>query len=232
MSNLHVPPSKTYLALGDSIATGANNNDTGYPKLIEQKLSQHYPVTLELLAANGQTSRQLMRSLPKIKDQITNANIITLNIGGNDLRIAWKIYAAKPVPSKITRRKMQVTLNTLTNNLNQILTLIKSTNPHARLIILNLYNPYAKSHPETNEYIAMANAQIQNLCSMLDIELLDIFSLLNQKSGRNINQFLSDDKIHLNQVGQETIADAIYRRIQPFPWWKKLARFVKIPVSK
>ena len=101
-----------YVALGDSLANGVGANGCGYVQQLNALLSKDRKVELLVVAKNGQTSGQLLKRLSKSLDVLKRADLITWNIGGNDLRLAWKLYGAKPIPTSLQRKKLEVTLST------------------------------------------------------------------------------------------------------------------------
>src|SRR5215207_1759813 len=93
------PASWDYLALGDSLATGFGAF-RGYVPRYETHLEADtgVAVTRTNLGQNGWTSSQLLsalRSDPKFRQSTRSAEVVTWDIGGNDLRAARSSYKNK-----------------------------------------------------------------------------------------------------------------------------------------
>ena len=95
-TTLAAPASWDYVALGDSLATGFGAFK-GYVPRYEAHIETDtgVAVTRTNLGQNGWTSSQLLsalRSDPTFRRAIREAEIVTWNIGGNDLRAARNSY--------------------------------------------------------------------------------------------------------------------------------------------
>ena len=88
--------SLTYLALGDSITTGygLDNEDT---QNFAALLAEETGFTLQNKAVSGATSEDLKNLIEgnTISSEITNADLITITIGGNDMMNALYEHLAK-----------------------------------------------------------------------------------------------------------------------------------------
>ena len=84
---------KNYLALGDSISTGYGLSQNGFVDQITDK----YGYNLTNKADNGETSQSLLDKLNSnsLKSDIEDADLITLTIGGNDLKNAFYDFLAE-----------------------------------------------------------------------------------------------------------------------------------------
>ncbi len=96
-TTLAAPTSWDYVALGDSLATGYGAFVKGYVPRYEAYVETDtgVAVTRTNLAQNKWTSSQLLSALrndPTFRRATREAEIVTWNIGGNDLRAARKSY--------------------------------------------------------------------------------------------------------------------------------------------
>ncbi len=87
--------SPSYVALGDSITTGYGlaEGETAFPRTVANNVD----ATLTNLAADGETSASLLTKLQKdesVKTAVSDADVITITIGGNDLMDALYEYLA------------------------------------------------------------------------------------------------------------------------------------------
>ena len=88
--------SPSYVALGDSITMGYGlaEGETAFPMTVANNVG----ATLTNLAANGETSASLLTKLQtdgSVKTAVSDADVITITIGGNDLMDALYAYLAE-----------------------------------------------------------------------------------------------------------------------------------------
>src|SRR3712207_5193089 len=95
-TTLAAPASWDYVALGDSLATGFGAFKGYVPRYDAYiETDTGVAVTRTNLGQNGWTSSQLLSALrndPTFRRATREAEIVTWNIGGNDLRAARKSY--------------------------------------------------------------------------------------------------------------------------------------------
>ena len=146
-----------YVSLGDSIATGTTGTGrtTSFPYLFRNYLEQiYYPkinvgAKVELIqhAINGLTTPMLIANLTvgdtyyveTMASDVKNANIITLSIGGNDLMQHAEIPGFKTVDWVKSQESADYFVTTAWV---QLVSIIKTLNPTARLIVNTGYNPF------------------------------------------------------------------------------------------
>lgn len=223
------------VALGDSITFGWNLEDTNgnanqslkaFPNLIS---NGNYNVTKNI-SGGGWDSTELLAELNKPENilALSAADVITLNIGSNDLlglpavqallsptfptlpqdQQALAIAAAKEAVGKA--------IPTLTGNLGAILGSIKKLNSDATIILYNLYNPFGIDkgpiHLIGEDIIKGINsAVIQPVATQSGSLLADAYSAINLKQSQYINNIFVNNKpfdlIHPNAAGQQALAD-------------------------
>ena len=86
---------ETYLALGDSITTGYAPGNTTVGSPFADQVAAALGYTLDNQAAVGETSGTLNNKLTNLSSSISNASLITITIGGNDLMNALYNYLAE-----------------------------------------------------------------------------------------------------------------------------------------
>ena len=211
MTKLKKPATYHYVALGDSLANGVGAPDHyGYTQQLSQILAQKQPITFSLFAVSGQTSTQLLRRWPTYQKAIKRANLITWNIGGNDIRLTWRIYSKQLVPKAVLQKRMSQTLATLQANWDLLASQLRQTAPPgAKIVAINIYNPYSQSHTGTTAFVTLANQALAETCAKHHIILIDAHSLLHR------NNYLSRDQLHLNQRGYAVLANAINQALHP-----------------
>lgn len=196
-----------YLALGDSLSTGYGVElSNSFPVLLYQKLLSLYPgLTYKNLAVNGYTSDQLTWLIrqPQITPFITDAQLITITIGSNDLlnSIPSFLYSKNPAASN----KNKITEN-FEQNLNIIGQTIRSLNMNTKIKIATLYNPPALDSIEYAQQIRnladKLNSIIQRSSVAFGAQVISLDQLFKSKE----NKVLGPDHLHPNSYGQYLMA--------------------------
>ncbi|MFJ8352549.1 GDSL-type esterase/lipase family protein [Bacillus paramycoides] len=129
-----------HLVLGDSLAKGYGSTQGGFAELASRQLEEqiHKPITVENLGVNGLTTDRLAKKVQseEVQQKIREANIITINIGGNNLfrlnRDVGVIDGIKMLNKEKARFETDV---------KNIVKTVRDQNPNALLILSELYNP-------------------------------------------------------------------------------------------
>lgn len=160
-------PGPAYVSLGDSIATGEGAVDAktlGYAGVFHGWLQQNYDEDIELhnFAVNGETSAtmreegQLAAAVAFIRERNSDGEpandvaVITIDIGGNDLRAVIKPGKPCAPPKELTGREcvdaITKALDGSRANIPLALRELRvAAGPGAIIIAANSYNPYSGS---------------------------------------------------------------------------------------
>ncbi|MFG6495161.1 GDSL-type esterase/lipase family protein [Fictibacillus sp. UD] len=128
-----------HLVLGDSVAQGRGSEEGGFANKVNENLQNLTGKTfiLENQGVSGATSKGLLNQLeiPAVQQSVKSADIISINIGGNDL-----VQIAKEEgPIKAIQSYDEVKTD-YKKNLNEIFETIREQNPDAILVLNELYN--------------------------------------------------------------------------------------------
>lgn len=215
-----------YVAFGDSIAAGygLDSPDDAYPSLMAQALG----LPLLNLAQNGQTSTELKARIESLSDEeksaISEAKLITISIGGNDL-IGEKNRQFVLTEALISVIAGDYTMSdgmtkiyeTLKENLTASLSMLRELNPHAVILLQTLYNPYL-----TGNYTYLG----YNIGTQLDFYIREInriysevlaetggFLLVDTAGQMNGNEdyFYTTFDFHPTAAGHAAIAEILSR---------------------
>lgn len=198
-----------HLALGDSIIRGVG---AGQGQNLVCQFSEelgrltHKEVEFRNEGISGMTSgelRQLVDS-KRYDEEIMKADIITVNIGGNDV-----LRAAKKTDFQSAFKAFDSIQESFTQNLAEITARITEVNPKATIVFLELYNPL---NPEA-AYYGMADKLLpkwnlniyrtaKNIPTAIVVETSKVIN------GKNL-QNLSPDGVHPNSLGYKAIASQI-----------------------
>lgn len=207
------------VALGDSITYGWNldhPNQTSpstaaFPYLIG---NGKYNVTKNISFPGWKTDDLLTgMNTPENIAAIKEANVITLDIGNNDLLQTPEVAAALSNPTAVLTPEqlkaisdaVKATSLKIATNLTTIIGAVKTVNPDAQIILYNLYNPFAAGpiHNLGEQIIPGINAGvIQPIAAQSGSVIADAYSAMN---GHQTELILPND-IHPNANGHKALA--------------------------
>jgi len=191
------------LALGDSLTRGAGEGP-GYAADVAERLKASHPgLRMENLAVDGLETEGLREVLshPNARALASAAGLILLSIGGNDLSHAAPRDFRASLPDEIARSRER-----LEKNLDEILAGLRSANPSARIVMLELYNPFssAVSGDAASAIVVDWNAAIDKIGLRHGARTVPVFDLFQNRPER-----LSPDRFHPNRKAYEMIADRV-----------------------
>lgn len=151
--------SLSYVALGDSISTGY-----GVSSSFVQQIAENHSYDLTNKATDGATSADVLAAAQTVSE----ADLITITVGGNDMMNALYAYLAEELGKDETELKedlmsgnpviimqaayvidafpssgqAETAVAQFTQNLAGIFGVLKHNNPNAMIVITNQYNPY------------------------------------------------------------------------------------------
>lgn len=210
------------VALGDSITFGyhlGENNDSpsryAFPFLIGAKVKKN----VENLGVPGWTSEDLLQALEteKFQSALKKAEIITLNIGSNDvLRIASSYGLLNPEnaqkPIQLTpelQQGFQLATQKFGENLPIIIKNIKQLAPSSKIILYNLYNPFPSAstylHPFAETIIGPLNTTIDSNAKKFHLHAADAYAAFDENQYTLVR--LAQNDVHPTIEGQKVLAD-------------------------
>ncbi len=129
-----------HLVLGDSLAKGYGSTQGGFAELASKQIEAqiHKPITVENLGINGLTTDRLAKKVQSedVKQKIRAANIITINIGGNNLFRLNRDVGVIDGIKMLNKEKAHFEAD-----VKNIVKTVRDQNPDALLILSELYNP-------------------------------------------------------------------------------------------
>jgi len=233
------PGTPAYLALGDSIGfgVGATNPSTlGYAGLTLEALrtSDRYRdrgLTLVNLSVPGATSSDLLLPNGQVVSAVSeiqkreedasslddNVEIISLNIGGNDLLslIAPDSPCFADAAADACIDKFGEVLSTLQGNIEASLKALRDAAPNARIVVLDLYNPYSGTGDPREIIADLGVGQVNGVvaAAAADPDLnVDTASVFQFFQGRG-DQWIAADGLHPNDDGHIVVAEVLLAAI-------------------
>jgi lysophospholipase L1-like esterase len=194
-----------YVALGDSLAAGVGAR-RGYVDRYADHLREDTGARIELtnLGVSGQTSPQLLRSLrndASTRRALRGAEVVTYNIGINDLGQARGSYEAGTCGGAQGERCLHTTVRELDQNWDEITEEILSLSSPDETIIRTVglgYTPHAGRAIEP--YLKQIN---RNIATSADESNIPYAEVSLSKEG------LGPDGLHPDESGYEEIADGL-----------------------
>lgn len=211
-------PGELYLALGDSLAWGALLEDPhtqSYPALLHARLAAQTPIELANLSVPGETSESfLRRQLPQAQSLIESArdegrrvSPVTLNIGGNDLRLV----ADDPPEAR------QIVVEEVGQNLAGILdSLQRVTRRRADIVVMTYYNPYGGDPDDIAGeayWVERLNDQIRAAAEQRGVAVADTYMPFGAGRAYTYTNILIGD-VHANRQGHLVIADQFWQALE------------------
>ncbi len=222
-----------YLALGDSIAYGVGASDPaqgGYVGLVYGRLreSDRYresgldlmnlsvpgAVSADLLLPGG----QLEAALDEIEARDGGVEIITIDIGGNDLLTLARRDSPclSETDTEDCRREVRDVLGGLQANLAEVLAGLREAAPDAAIVVMDLYNPYSGTGDPRESIAELGVGQLNGVIGAaaadadLRVKLASVFQLFR---GRGL-AWIAPDGIHPNDNGHAVIAEVVLSTIE------------------
>jgi len=219
-----ISSNKLLVALGDSITFGYNleNNlshvsKEAYPKLIGEK----FDYRVRNLAVSGWTSEDLLNALKyddKYRDATRHADLLTLNIGGND--VLGYLTTLDSLNPQMDIDELMSMIGTYYINLGNIFQEIRTLNPEAPILFYGFYNPIDEESPLFNgeftyddftELIGSVNYSLLDgyadyFGNIYYVDALAAFELYGIYEGEKTDLFV--DLVHPSELGQEILFEA------------------------
>ncbi len=224
-----------YTALGDSLAYGAGaTNNQGYVDRYKNYLEADNQVTVNLtnLGVPGWTSADLFGVLKKnaaFRTAVAQSDVITIDIGGNDLLRAVYLYKTGACGGKKNNRCLNTAYKKLKSNWGKIFSLVRKSRGKKPTVIrtMNLYyssvntdrshdsysgDKYASDFDFFNPYLAKANNYLRKAAKKKKILTADVHTLYNGASGTEdpqVKGYICIDGLHPNDAGYQIISEAL-----------------------
>jgi lysophospholipase L1-like esterase len=232
-TTLAAPASWDYVALGDSLATGFGAFK-GYVPLYEAHVETDtgVAVTRTNLGQNGWTSSQLLSALrndPTFRRATREAEIVTWNIGGNDLRAARNSYKKGTCGGADNQDCLRAGVAKLKTNWDAITAEVLELRATSNTIVrtMDIYNPYVRTDTISDtwqndggmndfqvfkRYVDEVNYQIATTSYTSGIPYAEVYLTFNGTTGDEDPKsmgYLSFYGVHPNNTGHRIIADEL-----------------------
>lgn len=206
-------------AIGDSLTRGTGDSTgEGYVRKVVKQLSVKLDKPVKLLnnlGINGLRADQLVHKLEEqgFKNAITEADLILLTIGGND--IFNSALEGNFASQNFELDTMLDRVDESSKDLQKILERIEELNPNARIVYIGLYNPLADvqsmrkiGNTVVERWNNLAYATVNKHPNMTLVPTADLFQTA-------LPSYISTDHFHPNSLGYEQIAFRVVQGLAP-----------------
>lgn len=207
-----IPHDIKVVSVGDSLTQGVGSDDNlgGYIPFLKANLEELKGISIAEFANHGKKGNrtdQLLKRLkqPEVMSDIMDADLVIITIGGNDV---MQVFRENLLGLKLN--KFIMAEDEYKDRLDNILTLIRSYNNDAEIILVGIYNPFIKWFSDIKEmdqivdnWNKVSSETIEQYDHTLFVPVADIFE-------NNEESLLYTDYFHPNTRGYELIAERIY----------------------
>lgn len=224
-------PSLHYLALGDSLTEGVGDTtgQGGFATLLGNSFTNDfgYQVTYDNFGVSGNTSNQIYKRMKEdeaLAESLKTADLMTLTVGGNDLR--------KVILKNIANLKVSTfdkPAKDYGKRLEKIIQRARENNPDLPIYVVGIYNPFYLNFPEITDMQVVVdkwNEETQQRAEKYDgVYFIPINDLLykglegeqgvSANPSKIANNLLYEaDSFHPNNTGYEIIKQAVMEKIR------------------
>ena len=217
-------PTWDYTALGDSLAAGLIAQE-GYVARYATYVNLDTGANVDAtnLGIPGWTSNDLLNSLqndPVFRNQVSDAQVVTWDIGGNDLNNAHSQFTQKNCGGTDDQDCLRNAVTTFEQNWSAIITQLTALRSTSNTIIrtMDIYNPYVASDMQagifdiTEPYLDEVNNYIHSTGAASGIPVANVHQAFNGADGTTDPATLgliAADGFHPNDAGHKVIADQL-----------------------
>jgi lysophospholipase L1-like esterase len=202
------------LVLGDSLARGTGDETgRGFAADVEDAMKKHGPTEIANLSVNGAESAELRQlcASANVRSLAASADVILVSIGGNDLSHA---VPRGPEPGVRTIEDVSTARARYAENLRAIGKDLEAANPAARILVLELYDPFGSASGPGGRLGASVILQWNKVIEETALAFpntaaVPTFDLFEGRPDR-----LAGDRFHPNRNGYASIAS---RMVQVLP---------------
>ena len=223
----------TYVAIGDSLTKGVGDttNQGGFVPLLAQSLTNESGLEFKAInyGVSGNTSGQILSRMQEKKEigkDLKQAHLLTITVGGNDLR-----KAILEDTSNLDLDRFEKASKAYEKNLKQIIELARKDNPDLPVYVVGIYNPLYLNFPDLTELQTLVDQWNQRteetLSAYQGVYFVPINDLLYKgidgKSGVTESELgketvtndalYDEDSFHPNNTGYEIMKEAVLEKI-------------------
>ena len=213
-----------YVALGDSLAAGFSA-DIGYVQRYSDytQSDNDVAVTRQNLGRPGWESEDLLNALRNdsgFRDAVSSADVVTWDIGGNDLLRAYRLFLGGACGGADNQACFRDAVANFRSNWDAIIREMKSLTSTERAILrtMDIYNPFvgeqhlSGTFEQTQPYLDQVNEHIRSSAEQNGIPFARVHQAFNGTSGTEDpveKGLISADRFHASDAGHKVMADLL-----------------------
>jgi len=205
-----------YVALGDSYSAGQTpygiTDGYSYTDMIRDKLASAGILgSYHKTGVSGYTTTDVIGQLPSIKDLLYHAEIVTMDIGINDILYLTEVAAYRSNPSSENFDAAQAAviqkIPEIDSNIRVIISEIKAVNAYfdPQIYIMGYFNAFPNL-PEFLPLIESLNVAISDVAVATGVTYVDTMAAIDGK----LQEYLPGD-IHPTVEGYSAIAEVFWK---------------------
>ena len=224
-------PSLYYLAVGDSLTEGVGDTtgQGGFATLLANSFTNEfgYQVTYRNFGISGNTSSQIYKRMKEDSDlaeALKDADVMTLTVGGNDLR--------KVILKNFTNLDVSTFDKPATEygkRLEKIIRRAREKNPNLPIYVIGIYNPFYLNFPELTDMQLVVDkwnqeteSRTRKFSGVYFVPINDLlYKGLEGEQGVSVNTskiannlLYGEDSFHPNNTGYEIMKQAVMEKIR------------------
>ncbi|KZR58831.1 GDSL-type esterase/lipase family protein [Pseudobacillus badius] len=208
----------THLAIGDSIIAGFGSENEksfvdDFSRLLEEQTGKTVALENEGILGINSTNLHTLVQRGAFDEQMKRADLITINVGGNDILEMLNQGDYKNVVANFDSMR-----GTFIQNLTAITEKIKQENPSATIVFLEMYNPLKQNHnlyKVADQLLPKWNVKIYETARQYEHSIvLETTKVINSQH----LQYLSSDGVHPNALGYEALSKQMLKQLKKKPF--------------
>jgi lysophospholipase L1-like esterase len=212
-----------YVALGDSLAFGIAAAQGYVPRYAEFiRLDTQANLRVVNLGVPGWTSSDLLNALrgdANLRSAVMNAEVVTFDIGGNDLLGAWRAFLQGSCGGPENLDCFREAVDRFKQNWDSILAEILALRSRDTTVLrtMDVYNPFVGEQKALGIFDRMkpfldeVNEHITSTATVSGIRCARVYAAFNGPLGDEdavAKGLISPDLVHANDQGHEVMAQA------------------------
>ena len=199
-------------AIGDSLTYGQQDPTSkgGYVYLIQQKLQKQYhiKVTTYNFGKSGDRTSQIKQRIiqnKNIQEKLSEANVITMTFGGNDLVKVVQDHPQAFLDNNLTQIMPQEEKQYIMQ-VRALLDTVRQYNPAAPVFVISIYNPFYVYFPTleilqhyTDQWVKITQDVVQSYSQMYFVNVNQRLSQ-GQYLGKNQAQLKKENQLDLTNL--------------------------------
>lgn len=206
-----------YVALGDSLASGMGGEPSyadAYRRALQRRMGR--PVELVNLGRPGWTSGQLLnllRSDEQVRATVAEADVVSWNIGGNDIIGAVLRTATSTCGGTDGLGCVRATTEEFRGRWRAIIDELVSLrrSPNVPLLTFDLYTPFIPAGARTDAVLGQLAEMNATITASDGLEGVEVAPVARAFAGDGTGRLMSADGLHPSPAGHHRIARLLLR---------------------